>query len=95
MEDSGLTLTDIIGLEGLTIIDLMAAIYFLKLFSKFEFLIFLQLLLNFAIYFPNVHYFQGTPKKLVVGKRWSLFEGHSKQISLIKLYLGSVLAAWY
>ncbi len=37
MEDSGLTLTDIIGLEGLTIIDLMAAIYFLKLFSKFDF----------------------------------------------------------
>jgi hypothetical protein len=48
MEDSGLTLTDIIGLEGLTIIDLMAAIYFLKLFSKFELFIFLQLLLNFA-----------------------------------------------
>jgi hypothetical protein len=48
MEDTGLTLTDIIGLEGLTIIDLMAAIYFLKLFSKFEFFIFLQLLLNFA-----------------------------------------------
>jgi hypothetical protein len=69
MEDSGLTLTDIIGLEGLTIIDLMAAIYFLKLFSKFEFLIFLQLLLNFAIYFSNVHYFQGTPKN------WLLVRG--------------------
>jgi len=40
LESSGLSLTDIIGIQGITTIDLVASVYLQKLFSKFEFLIF-------------------------------------------------------